>query len=656
MQPKLLDGAKLRRAAARRSLWFWAAVFIGGLVVTAAAVMSIRRLLSCSNTNFDLAFYVRIVWGLAYGDRFNPLIGAHDLGLHLSPVLYIFVPFALFLPISKMLLTVQALVLGCCVPLVYTIALRKTGKVMIGLAFALAWALFPAILQIGSREFHPGTLALLPLLAAYDAMDRKRFFTATLLLFFAVLCREDVALVASAAGALMFFTGKGRSRLPGILVAAGGLLYFLVYVVAVQPLFLPPTGSIDEHFSQLGHSAPEVLRHIITHPADVVPHFLSVDKLIYVAGLILPLCFLPLLSPKWLIPAAAPLFFNLLSSFPDATRVESHYATLLIPSLFFAALGGMEKISGVADRKFKVNKKAASAVFASLALIIFIMSLLAQYLSGALPGARKYEKGAYSWGKNNGTLCWYAGDLAKEKDLSVLAPYGALALLADRRRVYSIDFIHPKPDAAIIEVDQKKWVRLSVERWFEPWQAEYEKLIRDYRYGKPMSNPPYELFWKGKPGGPERVQAVSLEQLPEKVRLQSARWKGHVKLEAIEGRLRIETEKWSGEYEKGIVVQIVFYWKALTKLPADLFIKCTLSGGGNTHIRYFRPTSGIRKTGTWRKDEIIRDEQVFVSPGGWPLKEIKANVVFITPDKKPYPDGAEPRQLVWPEWEAERDK
>ena len=656
MQPKLPGGTKLKKAAARRGLWFWAAVFIGGLVITAAVVMSILRLLSCSNTNFDLAFYVRIVWGLAYGDRFNPLIGAHDLGLHLSPVLYIFVPFSLFLPIPTILLSAQALVLGGCVPLVYKIALRKTGKVMIGLAFALAWALFPAILQIGSREFHPGTLALLPLLAAYDAIDRKRFFPAVLLLFFATLCREDVALVASAAGALMFFMGKGRSRLLGMLVMAGGLLYFLVYAVAVQPLFLPPQGSIDEHFPQLGHSAPEVLRYIITHPAAVLQHLLSVDKLIYMAGLILPLCFLPLLSPKWLIPAAAPLFFNLLSSFPDASRVESHYATLIIPSLFFAALGGMEKIGRIASGKFKGNIKVANIVFASFALIIFFFSLLAHYLSGALPGARKYDKGAYSWGKNNGTLCWYAGNLAREKELSVLAPYGALARLADRRRVYSIDFIHPKPDAAIVEVDQKKWVGLSVERWFEPWQAEYEKLSSDYRYGKPMSNPPYELFWKGKPGGRERVQAVSLRQLPEDVRLQNARWKGHIKLEAIEGRLRIDTEKWSGEYEQGIVVQIVFYWRALTKLPADLFVKCTLSGRGNTHVRFFRPTSGIRKTGTWRKGEIIRDEQVFSSPGGWPLAEIKANVVFITLDTKTYPHGAEPLELAWPEWEAVRDK
>ena len=119
-------------------------------MLVAAGTMSILRYLSCSNTNFDLAFYTRIVWGLAYGDRFNPLIGAHDLGLHLSPVLYLFVPFALLLPIPPVLLASQALVLGGCVPVVHRIALRKTGSPTVALAFAAGWLLFPAVLSIGA--------------------------------------------------------------------------------------------------------------------------------------------------------------------------------------------------------------------------------------------------------------------------------------------------------------------------------------------------------------------------------------------------------------------------------------------------------------------------------------------------------------------------
>lgn len=648
MAPAIKSGEKNRLLAALP--WI-----IGALVTCAAGIMGFLRFLSCSNTNFDLAFYTRIVWGLAYGDRFNTLIGAHDLGLHLSPVLYLFVPFAFFLPIAHMLLASQAIVLGSCVPVLYRIAVRKIGSRAQGLAIALAWALFPAVLQIGSREFHPGTLALLPLVMAFDFIDRKKTLWGAVFLFVATLCREDVALVAAAAGILVFFQG-GRSRMIGLMIIFGGIAYFLVYTLMIQPHFLPPTGSIDEHFGAFGHTTRDIIAYIAAHPGEVFLRLFSAKNFYFLAGLLFPLAFFPVLSPRWLLPATAPLLINLLSGFPDTTKVESHYATLIIPSLFLSAICGMEKIGGLIRRKYTSNPGAAKSVLASGALIIAVCSLYAHYIHGALPGSKRFEAGAYWWHRNNGILCWHTKEIKDKKELSVLAPYGALAHLADRRRIYSIDFIHPKPDAAILDISQRKWVKLDIDRWFEPWETEYEKLSGDYRYGVWKSNPPYEMLWKGKPGGKERLARISPARLPREVLPQDAEWKGQIKLEAIESYLRIRNEEWSGNYEKGVVVIIVFYWRALTGLPADLFVKCKLTGGGKMHTEHFRPTFGMRKTGTWKKGEIIRDEQIFVSPGGWPLKKITARVVFIDREGNRYPQGARMKKLVWPEWEAERDK
>jgi hypothetical protein len=336
--------------------------------------------------------------------------------------------------------------------------------------------------------------------------------------------------------------------------------------------------------------------------------------------------------------------------------VESHYSTMIVPAVFISAIGGFEKLRGALRGKFGRSPAAARIILAAVSAAVILCSLCAHYLHGALPGSRKYEHGAYSFGGTGGILCWYVKDLKGNKELSVLAPYGALAHLADRRRIYSIGFVHPKPDAAILDIRQRRWVQLEIARWYQPWEIAYEKLSADPRYGLWKSNPPYELLWKGKPGGKERVSSVSLDRLPRGVRLQDIRWEGGIKLEAVEGRLRIVNEEWSGEYERLIVVKIVFYWRALARLPDDLFVKARLSGRGNTLTSTFRPTWGIRKTGTWKKDEIIRDEQVFVSPGGWPLKEVSAEVMFVRPDGGPYPGGAGMKKLVWPEWEAERDK
>lgn len=640
----------------RQSRWTKALPWVLAAAVTlTSGLMSFLRYLSCSNTNFDLAFYTRIVWGLAFGDRFNTLIGAHDLGLHLSPVLYLFVPLAFFVPIAPMLLTAQSLVLGACVPVIHRIALRKTSSHVLAAAFAASWLLFPAVLQIGSREFHPGTLALLPLLLAYDFIDRGRLFAAAAALVAAALCREDAALVAAAAGLLVFLNG-GKGRVLGPVLLAAGAGYFFVYTLGIQPLYLPPSGSLDEHFPGLGHSLPQVLAAMASHPGDMAMRLLGIGKLQYLIGLLVPLACLSVFSPRWLIPAAAPLLINLLSEFPDAARVESHYATMIIPSLFFSAMGGAAGISEQLRRRFGVRPAATRAVPLALGALLLLCGLYTHYFLGALPGSRLFDGGAFTWSGKNGTLCWYAKELQDEKELSVLAPYGALARLADRRRIYSIDFVHPKPDVAVLDISQRKWVKLEIARWSDPWELAHEKLAADPAYGLWKSNPPYEILWKGKPGGKERLASISPDRLPRESRIQDIRWEGHVKLEAVEAYLRIRTEEWSGDYEKGIVVIMVFYWSAMARLPDDLFVKIELSGGGKTHVRFFRPTFGVRKTGTWKKGELIRDEQVFVSPGGWPLRALSARVLFVHPDGKPFPDGAEPQEIVWPEWEADRDK
>lgn len=644
------------RLARLRPLLPGAAAWAIGLGVAVAAYwMAERRFETCSNANFDLAFYMRIVWGLAYGDRFNPLVGAHDLGLHLAPVLHLFAPLAFFLPLAKTLLAAQAAVLGACAPLLYRIAAKRTGSAAVGVALAAAWALYPTVLQVGSREFHPGTLALLPLLAAFDALDEGRWWRGALLLVLATLCREDVALVAAGAGVVAFLRG-GRWRIAGGTIAAAALLWFSVYVVVVQPAFLPPRGSIDEHFRGMGHSAPQVIGYALAHPLRVLGLVCTWGKAWYLLALLLPLCLLPLAAPAWLIPAAGPLAINLLSGFWDATRVESHYATLLLPPLFFAAACGARALVVRLRARLPGNARAAAALAAGLAAALPAASLWAHYQAGALPGSRTFDGKALRLDRDKGIMCWYARETQGDRRLSVVAPYGALAHLADRRRVYSADFPHPLPDVAILDVGQRKWVTLGLGRWNKPWELEYERIAGDRRYGLVRGNAPYLLMRRGAPGGEARVGRLGVKAPPPEARGQGASWGDKVRLEAAEGGLRIESEKWGGGFEQRIVVKLAFYWRALSRLPDGLFVKCVLTGRGKSLEYFFRPTGGLRTTSTWRKDELVRDEQVLVSPGGWPLREVTAEVLFVDVTGKAWPPGAAPHTILWPPLEADRDK
>jgi len=616
-------------------------------------ITSFQRFITCSNSNFDLAFYTRIVWGYAFSDRCNSLIGAHDIGLHLSPVLYFFVPFAYFFSIPVVLLASQALALGISTMIFLKIASRKIGDSYGVISFTIAFILWPAILKTGSEEFHPSVLSLPFLLLGFNEIDRGKIAKGLLLLIPAIFCREDSALVAGSAGLWAIIWGK-KDKILAIIFTLFIFTYFCAYMFLIQPTFLPPHGSFEEHFPGLGRGIWEIFQNIAGSPVNSIIKIISLDKFLYLFYILISVAFLPLLSPSWLLAVSSPLFINFLSMFPDSSRLESHYSILIAPGLFLSSLGGFEKLTRWVKKQNWITGKIYLPKF--IVLIVVITGIVVHYFFGALPGSKKFNLKEYTFGRNNGILCWYSREIKDKKEISALAPYGALAHLADRRRIYSIDFTHPKPDVAILDISQRRWLYLDISRWFEPWEMEYERLIADPEYGLWKSNPPYEILWRGKSGGKERVSSISMQTLPQKVKIQNIRWEGAISLEAIDASLRIINEEFTGNYEKLIVVKITFYWRALTRLPDDLFVKAKLSGRGKTIYNYFRPTWGIRKTGTWKRNEIIRDEETFVSPGGWPLREISAEVMFVTPQGLPYPDNAKMKKLAWPEWEADLDR
>jgi len=599
--------------------------------------MSILRFSTLGTENFDLAFYVRVVWGLASGDRVNSIMGAHDLGLHMMPVMTIFAPLCGVLPIAQTLLVAQAIALGAAVPLVFVLGRRAAGRPWAGLALAAAFCLHPSVLQIGCREFHPGSLALPVLVAALDALRSGRIRAGALLLAIACLAREDVALVATGAGLALLLDPSTRRA--GAAIAAAGAAWFLVYVLAIQPAYLPAQGSIEAHFAGWGHDAPHVAGHILSHPREVLSRLLSRQDASYLALLLATVAGLPLLGPRWLLPAAPALAINLLSSFPASLDPGSHYVTLALPGLLAASADGIGRLA---------RWKRAGPRAPALACVAIVLASLAGHVAmGATPLSARWSAQPYVMDRNEGLLAWYARTLEARPDLGVLAPAAVIGHLAERRSIYSWAFDHPQPDAAILDLRQRQWVQIDPARWDERMEREIQRTDADPAYGVWRFNPPFRVMWRGVPGGAERLAAVSPGAVPAAAIPQPDGWPGAVDLVALEPSLTIEREEMSGRYNQLYVVRTTFYWKAERPLPADLLLKVVIEGDTKTHVRWYLPTWGVRDTSTWLPGETIRDVQWSTSPGGWPLEALRASVVFVTRGGEPYPPGAVPINLVW---------
>ncbi len=321
---------------------------ISNLSLAAAVLfgaMALTRFRTWHNDTFDLAFYTRIVWGAGHGDLYNPLVGAPLWGLHLSIIL---IPLGLLgrlASVVPLLLVVQAAAVAAAgIPLA-RIASRRIGHPAAPYVALLVYLLFPTVGSIASYEFHPSSLALLPLCIALDFFDQRRAVAGVVALFVATLCREDVALCAALTGLALATHRKHRPI--GLAAFVAFTAWFCVYLFVVAPRYLPRTGSLQLHFGHLGSSPASILAQLLTHPIATLRELATPVRLLYVPRLLAPVALLPLLRPRWFIPALAPIGINLLSQFPTAVQIHSHYSTLAVPFVIVAAIHGAAWIMAV---------------------------------------------------------------------------------------------------------------------------------------------------------------------------------------------------------------------------------------------------------------------------------------------------------------------
>jgi uncharacterized membrane protein len=443
----------------------------------AFAFLALRRFATFHNETFDLAFYVRLVWGLGHLDHFQPLTNSYFWGLHASPILYVLALLGRLLPIVPMLLVLQsACVCAAGIPLA-RIAARRVGHPGAADVALVAYLLYPTIATIATYEFHPGALALLPLALAIDWLDRRHIARAAVALFVAALCREDAALVAGFAG-LAFAVRHGasrRQRIAGLAIFATGAAWFAIYLLVIAPPLLPATGSMDLHFGHLAHSPGGLLRAIVTHPVATLRTVVTPVKLLYGLRLLAPLAFLSLLAPRWLLPALVPFGINLLSQFPSATQIASHYSALAIPFLFASAAHGAGRLA--AQQSGAMNRNVAIAGIA-----VAIGTLVMQHRAGATPLSRRWNTAAFRRDARAADLESLLRSVGPHD--GIVAPDHVLAHVAERP-----DIARLAPNARGLE-----WYVFGAEHRLrfagsqDLWRSAEEAPVRNF-----LNNPRYAL-------------------------------------------------------------------------------------------------------------------------------------------------------------------
>ena len=442
------------------------------------AGLALTRWRSYHNETFDLAFYARIVWGAGHWDLHNPLVGTDLWGLHASLVLLPLGLLGRFVAVVPMLLVVQAAcVAAASIPLA-RIAWRRVGHAWAPWAAMAVWFLFPTVGSIASYEFHPSSLALLPLCLALDFFDQRRVRAGFYALLGAAACREDVALACGLVGLVVAL--RREHRRAGLAMFALFTAWFALWLFVVAPRHLPPRGSLQLHYGHLGSSPTEILGSLLRHPLAALKTFATPARALYVPRLLVPVAFTALLRPKWLLPALVPVGINLLSQFPTAVQIHSHYSTLAVPFVVVAALHGVAQL--MAQGALHAERYGLVALCAALA-----GSAHMQRRAGYLPllGGR-FDVAQHRADRRRPSLDALVSRLPP--DASVSAPDFLLPHLAERRRIFR-EPPPPRPvDYRVLSAEH----RLRYPGSQTLWRSEEEPALRGAlfwrRYGV------YEVF------------------------------------------------------------------------------------------------------------------------------------------------------------------
>jgi uncharacterized membrane protein len=315
----------------------------------------------------DLASALQGAWLIRHGHSPDLSINGHNLFADQAP--FAFFPLAQLtrmVSAKTALLGVQSIALACGVIPIWRISRRLAG-LRVGAAGALvfAYALSPAVHDLNVADFHQEAIALPALIGATYNGLAGRWTRYVVLAALAVLCRADLAIAVAGLGVLLVLEGKRRAGLITVVVSLGWLMLALL---VLEPILGEASLVTPGAFVAYGHTPFAIVGHVLAHPVSVLGDLVAREHLDLAVVLFAPLLFLPLLAPRYLLPALPLEILYLLSSVPVTGVSGARYTVAIIAFSFVAAPFALSRIGRRTVTSVIVDRRVIGAlILASVA-------------------------------------------------------------------------------------------------------------------------------------------------------------------------------------------------------------------------------------------------------------------------------------------------
>jgi uncharacterized membrane protein len=361
-----------RQAAIERVTRPKRAHLVGVGVVTAViaaiyAVFSLTLYYTFKTSAYDLTIFDQAVRSYAHlQPGISPLKGVHNgfgphfsvLGDHFSPIIAVLAPLYWIHNSPSTLLVAQGLLLALAIPSLWLFARRAFGggpkataaAYFVAIAYGLSWPLAEA----AAFDFHEAAFAPVLTAIALERFQAGRLRTALIALAALLLVKEDMGLFVAGAGVWLVLTSRQRmvrrQWVVGIALVVVGVAWTAFATYVLIPFF-GGNGNYYWAYSALGNNVPQVIAHIVRHPASsfmtMFAHPQQRETLKYLLG---AFGFLPLLSPVFIVVIPLLVERMLNSQFPNWWVIAFQYNSYLVVPLVCAAVDGAARLDRWASR------------------------------------------------------------------------------------------------------------------------------------------------------------------------------------------------------------------------------------------------------------------------------------------------------------------
>lgn len=294
---------------------------------------------------FDLGNMVQVVWSSAHGRLLEMTLSSGTngsrLAAHVDPVLVLFVPAWWVWPDPRSMILVQACVIASGAVPMFLLGRALLTRSSAAVLVAASYLVYPWVSWNAIEDVHPTSLAL-PLVAWaiwFAHRDRPVAFTAVVVVVAA--CGELLGLTVAAL-AVWYALARGRRRL-GAAVAAAGIAWTVVCLRFVVPAFAEDGNPFYGRYESVGGSPAGLVRTIFTDPGAVLNALTGSEDLRYLWWLGMPVLWLLLWAPGFVLVAAPQLLVNMLSDWEPATLPNYHYSAVVVPIVLVTTLRGVAR-------------------------------------------------------------------------------------------------------------------------------------------------------------------------------------------------------------------------------------------------------------------------------------------------------------------------